>query len=296
MYRFLGNSFGQRRRTKDGLPEVYIDRAKWILCLFEKYKIPHDYGKFLELGTGWVQWESAILRLFYNAAFTLYDVWDNRQIQAFKAYISGFRDVFDSEIEISALEKEEALNLLEKILLINSFDQLYNLLGFQYVVDPTGTLCNLEHEAYDVCFSYNVFEHIDKAIIADYIKTLFQLLKPGGYSIVKIELSDHLTQYDRGVNKKNYLKYSDFVWGLFFENKLQYINRIQRGEWLRLFSLAGFELLEEESIFQPIYMRINKKYEKLDHKDIECISLKIVHQKPFTNSMSKSYVQQRTSQ
>jgi len=77
------------------------------------------------------------------------------------------------------------------------------------------------------------------------------------------------------------LKYSDAVWELCFENDVQYFNRIQRGEWLRLFSQSGFELLEEESLFQPIHARISKKYENVDRKDIECTTLEMVHRKPL---------------
>ena len=134
---------------------------------------------------------------------------------------------------------------------------------------------------YDICLSFNVFEHIDKAIIAEYIKDLYGLLKPGGCSFIRIDLCDHLSDYERGVPRKNYLKYSDAVWKLCFENDVQYFNRVQRGEWLSLFRQAGFELMEEESLFEPIHTRINRKYETLNKKNIECTALKIVHRRPL---------------
>ena len=96
-----------------------------------------------------------------------------------------------------------------------------------------------------------------------------------------IDISDHLAKYDQGVSKKNYLKYSDAIWKLCFENHVQYFNRIQRDEWLSLFSQAGFELLEEKPLFQPVPMRINKKYGKMDRKDLECTNLIIVHRRPL---------------
>jgi len=253
------------------------------LSLFEKYDIAHEGARLLELGTGWVHWESTVSRLFYNAKFTLFDVWDNRQFLAFKAYVSNFRDVFDNDIGIFSPKHNEARKLIETVVSVNSFADLYNLLGFQYVVEPTGTLRNLEHKAYDACFSYNVFEHIDRTIVCEYIKDLYCLLKPGGYSFMAIDISDHLANYDRGVCRKNYLKYSDAVWKLCFQNDIQYFNRIQRGEWLMLFSQSGFELVEEEPVLQPIHARINKKYNNLDREDIDCIALKIVHRRPLEN-------------
>ena len=287
MYRFLGNTVGARKRSKSGLPTSYRDRARWILRLFEKYDIAQEGARFLELGTGWVHWESTVLRLFYDARFTLFDVWDNRQFQAFQAYVSEFCDVFDSEVEILPSRHDQAQGLLKTIVSVNSFSQLYDLLGFEYVVEPTGTLQNLDDEAYDACFSYNVFEHIDREIVSDYTKDLYRLLKPGGYSFQAVDISDHLADYDQGVCRKNYLRYSDAVWRLCFENDVQYFNRIQRGEWLSLFGQAGFELLEEDSVFQPIHTRINKEYGNLDRKDIECTMLKIVHRKPLENRVKR---------
>lgn len=285
MYRSLGNTVGARRRAKAGLPASYMIRAKSLLSLFEKYDIAQEGARLLELGTGWAHWESTVIRLFYNAKVILFDVWDNREFQPFKVYVSEFRDALDNEIEILSSKHKDVRGLLKKIISLNSFSELYDLLGFQYVVEPTGTLRKLEHKAYDACFSCNVFEHIDRAIISEYIKDLYCLLKPGGYSFMTIDISDHLANYDRGVCRKNYLKYSDALWELCFENDVQYFNRIQRGEWLRLFSQAGFELLEEESLFQPIHIRINTKYENLDRKDIECTTLKVVHRRPLENSV-----------
>lgn len=127
MYRFLGNIVGARRRSKAGLPAGYKDRAKWMLSLFEKYDIAQEGARILELGTGWVHWGSTVLRLFYNAKFTLFDVWDNRQFQAFKVYASDFLHYFDNEIEILSSKHKEARGLLEKIVSVNSFAELYNL-------------------------------------------------------------------------------------------------------------------------------------------------------------------------
>jgi hypothetical protein len=279
MYSIMGDTVGDRIRSKAGLPKSYIDRAKWILQLFEQYNISQENANFLELGTGWVHWESTVLRLFNNGKFTLYDVCDNRRFRAFKTYFSDYYKVFNDETAILPNKRGEARDLLEKIISIDSFNQLYDLLGFQYIVDPSGTLLNLKHEAFDACFSYNVFEHIDKAIVPSYIKKLHKLLKPGGFSIEAIDISDHLVQYDRVVCPKNYMKYSDAIWKICFENDVQYFNRIQRGEWLSLFSQAGFVLEEEESLFQPIDTKINNQYINLDRKDIDCTALKIVHRK-----------------
>jgi hypothetical protein len=283
-YRFLGNTLGARKRAGAGLPLIRIYRAKRILSLFEKYNISREGARLLELGTGWVHWESTVLRLFYNAQFTLFDVWDNRQFRPFKTYISEFSNKFDREIKIQPTSHDHAKGLLGAIASVNSFAQLYKLLGFEYVLEPTGTLKNLESGAYDACFSYNVFEHIDREIVSEYIKDLYRILKPGGHSLQTIDMSDHLVYYDKGVCIKNYLRFSDGVWKLVFENKVQYFNRIQRSDWLSMFSQAGFELLDETATSKPIHTKVNRKYGELDERDIECTMLSLVHIKPSEKS------------
>jgi SAM-dependent methyltransferase len=246
---------------------------------FDKYQIPQQGARCLELGTGWVHWESTVVRLFYDARATLFDVWDNRQLGPFKAYFEGFRDVLSQDAEIPAARRDRALRLLDQVLEATSFDDVYRLLGFEYVVERSGRLTGLAQDSYDACFSYNVFEHIDEAIVAEYVRDLHRVLKPGGYCFLVIDISDHLANYDQGVSRKHYLKYSDAIWDRCFANDVQYFNRIQRGEWLRLFKQAGFELVEEHSIGQPIRVPVSKKYEHLGREDLECTSLEVVYRK-----------------
>jgi len=78
------------------------------------------------------------------------------------------------------------------------------------------------------------------------------------------------------------------VWKLFFQNDLKYFNRIQRGEWLRVFHDAGFELMVENSQYLDIRTKINNKYADLSRDDINCTILRVVHKKPIENEVKSS--------
>lgn len=114
------------------------------------------------------------------------------------------------------------------ILSADSFDTLYQQLGFQYVIDSTETLRQFHEKAFDVVISAGVLEHIDKCIFPAFISDFYRLLKPGGYSIHLINIADHLYAYDTSVSRKEYLRFSNTFWKLFFENKVQYFNKVQR--------------------------------------------------------------------
>ncbi len=281
MYRRLGNIVDQRRRIQQGLSPYYVDRTKKILELCKRHHAIQEGDRLLEVGTGWLHWESMIIRLFYDVEITMFDVWDNRYFGAYKQYLGQLEKIIDKELDIDLMQRERVHGLLRAILKANSFEDIYNLLGVRYVIDPSGTLKQFEDQSFAVIFSWDVLEHISKPILSAFIQDCHRVLKPGGYSLHKIDPSDHLAYYDTSVFIKNYLRYSDGVWRRWFENDVQYINRVHRSEWLDLFDNAGFELIEEESVSTDIdAIKVDKSYEHLSKQDLQCITLTVVHRKP----------------
>jgi cyclopropane fatty-acyl-phospholipid synthase-like methyltransferase len=281
VYRLLGNILDQRRRMREGLNTYYVDRTKKILELCEKHHAIQKGEGLLEVGTGWLHWESMIIRLFYDVEITMFDVWDNRYFGAYKQYFRQLEEIIDRELDMDSMQRERVHNLLHTILRARSFDEIYDLLGLRYVINPSGTLKQFQDESFAVIFSCDVLEHIDKSILPEFIQDFHRLLKPGGYSIHKIDIIDHLYYYDTSVPIKNYLRYSDKVWRRYFENDVQYINKVQRPDWLDLFHKAGFELVEEESISADIgTIEVDRVYKNLSRQDMQCVTLTIVHRKP----------------
>lgn len=241
-YRFLGNTLGTKRRVREGLPPGHPGRAKRFLAQCEKHQAVRDGDKVLEIGTGWVHWESIIIRLFYDVEATLFDVWDNRQLEVLKRYFEQFEELIGEEIEIDETQKQRIHRLIGLISKADSFDDLYQSLGFRYVVDESGTLEQFPDESFNLIYSNNVLEHVFESTIPALTQDIYRLLKPGGFSVHKIDITDHLIR-PAGIrnmsNHKNYLRYSDKTWKRYFENKVHYFNRIQRSEWLALFQRAG---------------------------------------------------------
>ncbi len=281
VYRRLGNTFGQKRRIQKGLSKPYLERAQQILAVLEKYQAIQPGDTVLEIGTGWIHWESTIIRLFYDVHITLFDVWDNRQFGAYQRYFKQLAMVIDTVIAMDTATCERVHGLLAVIARATSFDELYEVLGFRYVVNPPGTLKGFEDEAFSAIYSCNVLEHIDKKILPEFVQDFYRVLRPGGFSIHKIDPGDHLAySVRRGVCMKNYLRYPDNVWVRYFENDVQYFNRVQRSEWLHLFEEAGLDLQEEKLAFTDIStITIDQHYMNLSQEDLQCITLKVVHRK-----------------
>lgn len=281
LYRRLGNTFGSKRRVNSNIPPYYIERVKRMLNLCERFNVIKNDDKVLELGTGWVHWEATTMRLLFDIEAVLFDVWDNRQFEAFKKYFAEFDKLIGREIDIDPVKNRRIHNLIKVISSTSSFDDFYDAFGFKYIIEPSGKLDRIKNESFDVIVSAGVLEHIEKGQLSEYIREFYRLLKPGGYCVHSINIADHLYAYDKSVSIKNYLKYSDKIWRFCFENEVQYFNRVQKSEWLALFNRAGLKLIDEESTCSNIgSIEINQKYRELQRQDLECISLKIVHRKP----------------
>lgn len=281
LYRRFGNIYETRRRLGEGLPEVYLERLRFLLDAVKKHDMIHPGDRLLEVGTGWVHWEATGIRLFYDVRITLFDIWDNRLLIPFKLYFRRLGELMDTVTEILPSQRDEVRRMLEKITSVASFEELYELLGFEYVIEPKGTLHRFRDGSFDLIYSNDVMEHIKADILPGYIRDFARLLKPGGYSVHSIDPCDHLYYFDRKMPVKNYLKYSDKSWKRYFENDVQYFNRVQRSQWLDLFQQAGLELVWEEAEYDEIGLTPHNDYRDLDKQDINCTSLKVIHRKPL---------------
>jgi SAM-dependent methyltransferase len=280
-YRFLGNTVGARQRVNRGVNQFYFSRARNIYELCKRHNVK-DGDRLIELGTGWVHWESLIIRLFWDVKIVLYDVWDNRQWSAFRSYCEQLDREIDDHIHLSPAQSERAHLLLKQILLTKSFEEVYCLLNWEYIVEPSGTLETIPDDSFDVIYSVVVGEHIHRSGLPQYIKNMHRILVPGGLSMHYIDLGDHLSYYTSGLCKKNYLRYSNTAWKRLFENDVQYFNRVQSNEWLEFFTMAGFDAVEDCSAYESMdSIKIAKQYANLDKQTIECVALNIVHRKPL---------------
>jgi SAM-dependent methyltransferase len=281
LYRQLGNRVGNKRRSSGALPGYYPERVKRMLRLQKKYDIVRDGDRILELGTGWLHWEALTLRLFYDIEAVLFDVWDNRQLGGLKNYLRQLRPLLNNGFELAGAASKRAQSIIDRILPITSFDELYELLGFEYVIEDSGNLKQFSSDSFRLVVSGGVLEHVKRETLPKLIRETSRILKPGGLAVHSIDTADHLEHYDQKVSPKMYLSVSEEIWTRLFENEVQYINRMQRGEWLDLFERNGFERIEEESRRVDISkLKLAKRYQQMERSDLECTVLKVALQKP----------------
>jgi len=263
------------------MPDYYPERVKRMLRLQRQNNIVRNGDRILELGTGWLHWEALTLRLFYEVKAALFDVWDNRQLGGLKNYIRQLRPILNDRFGLSVAELTHARALIDEISRVESFDALYRLLDFEYVMESSGSLQRFPDNSFQLVVSGGVLEHVKREALPNLVAEMWRILKPGGWAVHSIDTADHLEHYDRKVSPKLYLSFSEKTWQRVYENEVQYINRMQRGEWLELFRANGFELIEEEARRVNIArLRLADRFAHMDKGDLECTVLKLALRKP----------------
>jgi Methyltransferase domain len=283
LYHIGRKTVGARLRQTRGLHPMYVDSARLFLQLFRRLALVHDGDHLLELGTGPMHWYATVVRMFYDVSITLFDVADNRQLGTYQTAVRQLRPFLDDGFCATPDALRRAEHCIDVITNGRTFEEIYGELGFSYVVEKTGSLEKFGSESFDLVFSDNTLEHLQREVLPSFVGALHRICKKGGHSAHGIDLGDHVGYYDPYVSPKVYLRFSTATWQTFLENQLQYINRVQRPEWLALFRDAGFELTYEKLISAEIDERhVAREFRVLSSTDLACHGTIVVHRRPYS--------------
>jgi Methyltransferase domain len=221
-YRRLGNVVLEKMRVSGGINQPYLDRAARLVDYCDRLELLAPGDRVLELGTGWVHWEATVLRLFFDVEVTLYDVWDNRLLGAYTSWLGQLHDRIDAAFaHLPAERRAQAKKIARQAMQVRTFEELYETLNFDYVVDPTGALEGVRRNHYALAVSADVLEHVQGEQLPDYLSAMRRCLVPGGASVHQIDLVDHFHYFDVGTSPKNYYRYADETWRRWFESDVQ---------------------------------------------------------------------------
>lgn len=282
VYRYLGNRLGSRKRIQGKVPRYYFNRVRRNIDAIERHNMLGDASRILELGTGWIHWETVTTRLFKSFQADMYDVWDNRQFDVLFTYLGAL----DRELEAGTLafppaQVRSAREKLQELRTCRTFATLYKKYDLNYVLDPEGMMQTLTEGHYELIISAGVFEHLPRETVPEYVKRMAALLKPGGYCILSINITDHLYLYDRTASPKQYVGIGEFIWKILYENGVQYINRLQKSEWMGFFADAGLMVVEQNDESADLGdLTPAEKFKQFEREDLECTTLEVILQRP----------------
>lgn len=280
-YRALGNELETWRRLREGLPDRYIQRARLLVLEIVKYLDSGPSRCVLEVGTGWVHWESLILSLASDVQPTLVDIVDNRLFSVFQLYAAELEPQL-TRIGLPNERTASAKAILNIVRVASSFEEVYSELSWNYVLDASGTMRGLPEDSFDFVVSSDVLEHIDRNILQPFIDKMFKLMRPGGLMIHDIDLTDHLSYYDSRAPSKLYYRFSGATWDRWINSRVQYINRVQDPEWLSVFRQAGFDLVSHDVEYESHGVpKVHSSYSYLTQTELDTSRVRMAFRKPI---------------
>lgn len=280
VYRSAGNTFETWRRRREGFPERYLRRTRWLIdCAHND--VGASPSTVLEVGTGFVHWESLTMSLLGEVQATMIDIVNNRLFPILPLYARGLVRYID-EIGLTEVERGHAKKVLTIVSNATSAEDLYHELGWRYVLDPTGCLGPLDSEHYDLVVSSDVLEHIGRDGMDAFLARMHDVMRPGAHACHIVGMRDHLSNFDPKAPAKLYYRYSSDGWERWFNSRLQYINRIQRAEWPPLFRAAGFDVVVDRVLAsEPHGVRhVHPDYDWVPEEDRDANTYLIVARKP----------------
>lgn len=256
--------------SKVVIEQKYIDRTQSLIDIARRHGFIHDGMKVFELGTGWIHWESLVIRNEANCECLLYDVVDKRDLVKLRRALAALSDP-ETRRRLGFCDDTVASTLRE-LASASDFQTIYDRLGFTYRLDPDGSLDGIEPNSFDLVLSSDVFEHLPHADIPRILRRLREIMTPDGWAYHQVVLIDHLRIYAKSAHPKQYLAYDQTHWDRYFSNGVQYINRVQLPGWRKMLAEAGLEIVEElrSNIVDLSRLPISRDFAEVPAEDLAC--------------------------
>ena len=99
-------------------------------------------------------------------------------------------------------------------------------------------------ECIDFATCTQVLMHIERPILEDCFKIIFDLLRPGGIFMSTVHLYDIYSNSDRNISIYNHVRYSKRLWSNWVNSDMMPFNRYKARDYREALESAGFEIVE----------------------------------------------------
>jgi SAM-dependent methyltransferase len=127
----------------------------------------------------------------------------------------------------------------------------------------------------DIIYSNNVLEHVKNVELN--IKSMWRILKPGGFLYHNIDLRDHYNFNSPFL----FYKYDNHIWQTYLTREgVSYTNRLRFDDFIRLFKENGFEIIHFQTIKQECDINtLSPEYKTKDIDSLQTTGLSILLKK-----------------
>lgn len=208
------------------------------LCRFATQTTPATAHCF-EFGAGWdLIIPLALYSLGIDAQLTT-DIRPNVQLDLVNHAISCMTRLHD--------ELERSLNVHLRRLPgdVKDCAELASRCGIQWMAPVDASATSFQPATFDFITNSATLEHIPETVLAAILTECHRILKPSGLISCLVDLKDHYSYSDRSITPYNFLRYEERAWR-WLNPALMSQNRLRQPDYQRLFTQAGFEIVQME--------------------------------------------------
>ncbi len=295
VHRLMQEKAGQLRHIERG---YQFDNALLILEMATKHVGSLAGLRVAEIGTGWIPAVPVALALTGCEVHT-YDVlaltkadflrrtlkaWEPRLAEIAEATKQPLLDVYD---RWDRLSRSETLN------------ELCEKTGGEYLAPVDTTSLPYDSGTYDLVLSNLAMPSIPDGLIVPVLRESVRLLKPSGWSIHRIRMTDEYAATDPNRHHLHYLTYPQQTWKRWFDHRNKCQNRWRASHFLKAFRDVGLlqrELRRHQDTTGAAYFQqvpLAPEFQSCDEEDLNTIGIDVVLQMPaetgvFQNSTGES--------
>ncbi len=207
----------------------------------------------IELGTGWQPIITVGLSLSGIDHILSVDIQPLLRREEIREVLQFFVDYAQAGklSTILPYASAERIELLQDCLALYdqlSREALFTKMGIQCLVTDARKM-SLQSQTIPFFVSNSTLEHVPPEVIRDIFAEFRRLAAPDAIMSHWIDVSDHYANTDRAISAHNFLKYPDRTWR-FFNNSLQYHNRLRIADHQQLHQAAGFRILHQDYAYR----------------------------------------------
>jgi hypothetical protein len=135
---------------------------------------------------------------------------------------------------------------LDKLAQVKDMTSLSAATNIQYHSPADAASTGLPPQSIDLQFSYTVFEHIPREVLAAILRECSRLLSPDGIACHHIDPSDHFAHEDQSISLINFLRFEDREWKHFHDNQYAWHNRMRKDDYDRLYAEVDHQMFRVE--------------------------------------------------
>lgn len=199
-------------------------------------------ARILEIGAGWYPVLPICFVLAGAESVVTVDVVPHLTQAGMYRLLRALRVHIHSIAETSGLIPGIIRDRLESMVDQPNLAEILRSSRIEYRAPEDARSIGLESHSIDIVYSNSVLEHIPRKVLGEVMRESLRLLKPGGIVMHNVACNDHYAHFDKSISYVNFLRFSEARWQ-FWNNSLQFQNRLRASEFLASARGAGLEII-----------------------------------------------------